>query len=324
MVSMLDDATKAAGLAARILALLVLVFVLLYILTWTNTLKCERIPGWCNIYYSVKGKPKVLIAYGDYGLGNPDLLSDILANPEYVGVRPTMLHIDHINPGNLKEFDLVIVERARKMSTEKVKMFIDYANTGGRLVWTGDAAAELENPDNYLYEDEISFDENAPHRIINPWARKLNDEAVLLNELLSLEYVDNYCNIKHCSGNEMLIGSIIPINRENPFVYGISASLPLYLADEMDFAIVKPLAKGTSTTVLTLDFGSKLFADGKEYPKAIPFMVANAKGNIVGLKIGENVAYYAMPPEYFAHPSLSAEHRYFQLIEKMYFGMLYG
>ncbi len=130
MVSMLDDATKAAGLAARILALLVLVFVLLYILTWTNTLKCERIPGWCNIYYSVKGKPKVLIAYGDYGLGNPDLLSDILANPEYVGVRPTMLHIDHINPGNLKEFDLVIVERARKMSTEKVKMFIDYANTG--------------------------------------------------------------------------------------------------------------------------------------------------------------------------------------------------
>jgi len=92
----------------------------------------------------------------------------------------------------------------------------------------------------------------------------------------------------------------------------------------MDFAIVKPLAKGTSTTVLTLDFGSKLFADGKEYPKTIPFMVANAKGNIVGLKIGENVAYYAMPPEYFAHPSLSAEHRYFQLIEKMYLGMLYG
>lgn len=324
MAEMLDEANKLIALALRITILIVLVFVLLYVLTWTNTLKCRRIPGWCSIYYGLRGKPRILIAYGDYGLGNPDMLSEILANPEYVGVRPTLLHIDHINPGNLKEYDLVIVERARKMSTAKLKMFIDYANTGGRLIWTGDAAAELEDPNNYLYEDELSMDENAPHKIINPWARKLEGKAVLLNELLSLEYVNNYCNIKKCTGNEMLVGSLIPVNRENPYVYGISASLPLYIAGDADFAIVRSIGKGTSTTVLTLDFGSKLFADGKEYPKSVPFLVTNSKANIVGFKISENVAYYAMPPEYLAHEMLSPEHKYYQLIEKMYFAMLYG
>jgi hypothetical protein len=324
MADMLGDATKASAIIVRVVGLILLVFFLLYVLTWTNTLKCKYIPAWCDIYYGIRGKPRVLIAYGDYGLGDPELLSEVMSDPNHIGVRPAMLHIDYINPGNLKEFDIVIVEKARKMSSEKLKMFIDYANTGGRLIWTGDAAAEVTSEKEYLYRDELSIDSNVPHEIINPWARKLNDEVVLLNELLSLEYVCNYSDIRGKAKTEHLVGNLIPINRENPFVYGLSASLPLYISPETDFAIVKPLAKGTSTTVLTLDFGSKLYAQGKEYSKTVPFIVTNAKGNIIGLKIGENVAYYAMPPEYFAHPSLSVEHRYMQFIEKMYFGMLYG
>ena len=321
---MVSEATMVSGIAVRIVGLLLLVFFLLYILTWTNTVKCKNIPGWCNVYYGIKGKPKVLIAYGDSGLGDPDLLSEILSDPNYVGVRPTMLRIDSINPGNLKEFDIVIVEKARKMSSEKIKMFVDYANTGGRLIWTGDAGVEALKKNGYLYKDEMTLDKNVAHVMINPWARKVNDEAVQLNELLSLDYVCNYSDIRGKPSNETLIGNLIPINRENPFVYGISASLPFYIAPGMDFAIVKPLSKGTSTDVLTLDFGSKIFSKGKQYGETVPFIVTNAKGNIVGMKLGENIAYYAIPPEYFAYPSLSIEHRYMQLIEKMYYGMLYG
>lgn len=317
------DAVNISRLAARVLVLIILVFILLYILTWTNTLKCKSIPGWCSIYYALKGKPKVLIAYGDEGLGNPELLSQAMMRPAGLGVRPVALHIDNIKPGNLKEYDLVIVERARKMSSEKMKMFVDYASTGGNLIWTGDAGAEAESSEEYLYKDELG-DENAPHELINPWARKAGDNAVLLNELLSVEYVCNYSNIIGPVSHETLVGNLMTLNPENPFVYGISPSLRFYVSPETDFAVVKPIERGTSTSIMVLDFGSKIIYEGKAYSKTMPFIVTNAKGNILGFKIGENVAYYAMPLEYFVHESLSPEHRYASIIDRMYIGMLYG
>jgi len=317
------NTTDVGKLAVRVLVLILLVFILLYILTWTNTLKCKSIPGWCNVYYALKGKPKVLIAFGDEGLGDPELLTAAMMRPAGLGVRPVALHIDNIKPGNLKEYDLVIVERARKMSSEKVKMFVDYVNTGGNLIWTGDAAAEAESSDEYLYKDELG-DENAPHEMINVWARKAGNNAVLLNELLSLEYVCNYSNIRGPSTHETLVGSLIVLNPENPFVYGISPSLRFYITPETDFAFVKPIERGTSTSIMVLDFGSKVTYEGKAYSKTMPFIVTNAKGNVFGLKIGENVAYYAMPLEYFVHEALSPEHRYASIIDRMYIGMLYG
>ncbi|MEM4663296.1 MAG: hypothetical protein QXM75_04715 [Candidatus Diapherotrites archaeon] len=321
MVSIIDnDLTK---LASRVIIFLLLLFVLLYILTWTNTLKCKSLPGWCNVYYAIKGKPRVLIAVGDDGLGEPELLQTLMSNPRMLGVKPTIMHIDTLKPGNLREYELVIVEKARKLSSEKIKMFVDYANQGGNLIWTGDAGVEAPDPEEYLYKDEIG-DSNEPHTMINPWARKHGETAIFLNELLSLEYVCNYKDVIGEVNKEILIGNLIPMNPDNPFVYGISPSLRFYLTEHTDFAVVKPIERGTSTSVMVLDLGANVIYNEKSYGKRIPFIVTNAKGNLFGLKIGENVAYYSMPPEYFMHESLSPEHRYPTIIEKMFTGMLYG
>ncbi|MCX8189974.1 MAG: hypothetical protein N3F05_01970 [Candidatus Diapherotrites archaeon] len=315
--------TDITKLASRILIFLILVFVLLYVLTWTNTLKCKSLPGWCSVYYAIRGKPKVLIAVGDYGLGDPELLRRLMSNPRSLGVRPDIRDIDMLKPGNLKEYDLVIVERARKMSSEKVRMFVEYANQGGNLIWTGDSGAEAFDNNEFLYRDELG-DSKQPHTIINPWARKHEDTAILLNELLSLEYVCNYKDIRGDVSHETLIGNLVPLNLENPFVYGISPSLAFYITPETDFAVVRTIEKGTSTAVMVLDVGSNITYGGKKYGKTLPFIVTNAKGNVIGLKIGENVAYYAMPPEYFMHESLPKERRYPTIVEKMFIGMLYG
>ncbi|MEM4598649.1 MAG: hypothetical protein QW400_03070 [Candidatus Diapherotrites archaeon] len=315
--------TDITKLAARIFVFLLLVFVLLYILTWTNTLKCKSLPGWCGIYYAIRGKPKVLIAVGEDGLGDPELLKTLMSNPRSLGVRPDIRNIDMLKAGNLKEYDLVIVEKARKMSSEKVRMFVEYANQGGNLIWTGDAAAEAFSDEEFLYGDELG-DSNKPHTVINPWARKHEDTAILLNELLSLEYVCNYKDIIGEVSHETLVGNLMPLSPDNPFVYGISPSLTFYITPETDFAVVKTIEKGTSTSIMVLNTGANVTHNGKSYGKTLPFIVTNAKGNIIGLKIGENVAYYAMPPEYFMHESLPKENRYPTILEKMFIGMLYG
>lgn len=317
------DLIKASNLALRIIILLGLVFVLLFVLTWTSTIKCSAIPGWCNIYYAIRGKPDVLIVYGESGLGDPGLLAEQFRNPNIVGVYAATRRLDSINPGNLQEYEIVIVEKARKMSSEKIKMFIDYANKGGNLVWTGDAGTEAENKNEYLKESEYTIDSNSS-KIVNVWARKYEGRMVLLNKLLSANYLANYCDLRECHREEpYYVGMLEIISRENPLVYGFG-NMKLHVLKDQDFTIVEPLSEGTSTTIMTIDFGSNLVEGKKNYGNHLPIIVSNAKSSLVEVKIGENVFYYAMPPEYFANPKLPKEKRYGLVVRRLYYGIIYG
>lgn len=317
------DIIQTANLATRIIILLVLVFALLFVLTWTNTLKCKSIPFWCDAYYAIKGKPHVLIVYGDSGLGDPNLLADSFRNPNIVGVYAATQRLDSVTPGNLEKYSIVIVDHARKMSSEKMKMFIDYANSGGNLVWTGDAGAEAEKPEEYLLESEYYADSNS-QAMINPWARKYEGRVVMLNKLLSLDYMANYCDVRKCDREEPdYVGNLEIIERDNPLVYGFG-NLKLSVLDKQDFALVKPLSDGTSTTVMTIDFGSNIVDKEKNYGNHLPMIVVNAKSSVVGMRVGENVFYYAMPPEYFVNPNLPAKSHYGLVLRKLYYGIVYG
>ncbi len=161
---------------SRLLVLIILILALLFVITFTGLMKCNQFPviggAWCNVYWYAKtyafGQPRVLIVYGDYGLGNPiegeGSLRELLANPELLGVHADTLHIDRVTLGNLRGYDLVIVDRAKKINTKELRDFIDYATgpTGGTLVWTGDAGTELGQSyvggklvtDEYLYQQE--------------------------------------------------------------------------------------------------------------------------------------------------------------------------
>ncbi len=176
----------------KLLGVIVLAVVLLFILTWTGYVKCGSIPYWCDAYEAVLGSPRVLIVYGDSGLGDPDQLKEILQSPKYVGATSVdTIHLDRISLGNLKDYKLVIVEHSRKISMDQLQMFVDYVNlNGGRLVWVGDAGVERGS-------DELSTlkDANASKDLItNAWSRAKEEEnnyvTLGFDEFLGLKYVD--------------------------------------------------------------------------------------------------------------------------------------
>ncbi len=316
------DSRQLASDGARIALLLALIFALLFALTWTGFLKCRAVPGWCGIYYGITnladgGKPDVLIVYGNSGLGNPELLEEILSDPNVTSIRPRLVHISHVNSGNLKEYNMVVVEKARQMSSEQLKMFIEYVNGGGYLVWTGDAGVEPLHEDELLYEDETK--DGGEHIPINAWTRKSGNEIINFDQLISVRYIANFCDVKPCSNSlETRAGLLVPeTTRKNPLIRGLSTNLVLNVFEEEDFAIVERVSGGVSTAVLDIDYQANLFDDaGNEYGSGSPLIVQSG--------FGERVAYYALPPEYYANPKLEQENKYLTLIGKMYTGMVYG
>ncbi|MDD5162867.1 MAG: hypothetical protein PHD95_01525 [Candidatus ainarchaeum sp.] len=335
------ETEKLMKTASHAVLLVVLVLVLLGILTWTGVLRPSQVPvvgkAWCSVYWGVMGYstggPKVLIVYGDDGLGNPDgpceaglqqcSLKEILANPEILGVRADTMRLSSVNLGNLKSYSLVIVEKAKTMETKYMRAFIDYYAQGGRLVWTGDAGTELGHDDEYLYTNERS--ETDANQIIGPWARKQGDVAVSLDQLLSVEYTANYCTIKTCpAGQAIYVGKLSPEpTGTHPLIFGMGNNLPLYVFKDEDFSVVETIAGGITTQALTLDVQSNLVGtNGKDYGNQLPLIVASG--------MGDRAVYYALPPEYYANPKLYNSTKpgtpgpYFLPIENLYYGMICG
>lgn len=297
----------------KIMFFLLLILGLLFAATWTGVMKCKTIPAWCDIYYAFMGKPKVLIVYGSEGLGDPFYLQQVLGDPNHLGVRAEVLNVNSVNLGNLKNYGLVIVEKSKKISTAKLRNFMQYVDEGGRLIWTGDAGTELGEKDELLYEDEKAL--GKPHEIINVWARKDGTDIVAFNEFIAANYKANYCSIKTCSGlKKTFAGALVPIDREHPLVNGISTNIPLYVFEKEDFAIVQT-SELPSTIVMELDYGSNLYdKSGKDLGSTSPMIITTG--------FGEKTAYYAMPLEYFANSKL--EDKYYGIIENMYLGMIKG
>lgn len=296
------------GLLGRTLILIALLLFLLGLLTWSGVVRCNQVPMWCEVYEVFMGKPKVLIVYGDYGLGDPDLLQKTLRSPSVVGVHAPKLHIDHVNVGNLKEYRLVIVTRAKKVSTKQLKYFTEFVQSGGRLVWSGDAGTVLGKDDNYLYLDE-RYGESEKHEVIGPWARKQGEDIIAFDALLGVNYETNYCDVKKCGSEQPHVGTLIAsVGREHRLIYGIKPGLSM----DGDFAIVEPAAEASGTTVLSIDTFSHIIAeDGTDYGDAFPMIVTSG--------VGERVAYYAAPLETFVKEE--REEKYFSLFKNMYYGM---
>ncbi|MEK6973111.1 MAG: hypothetical protein AABW72_03670 [archaeon] len=330
-----------AKLIIKIMTVVFLASSLLFVLTWTNTFHCKSIPGWCDVYYSlknaifygdlgIKSQPKVAIVYGEDGLGDPYALQTVISDIAKIkGQKPDMLNLKFLSLGNLKQYDLVIVDHARTISTEQISMFITYANQGGKLVWTGDAGTQLpknENPEQYLlYMDETTKDQSAPHTAINPWARKLGTKMILLNELISVNYQGNYCNFKPCPLALNCDGKLVAINKKHPLVYGLSPILEFCFVGQNNFSLVSIIGKNPSTVVLSAEMGSNIFDESQNnYGNILPLIVLTSKSSILNMNIGENVAYYALPPEYYAYNLLDDKHKYYSLIENLYYGMLFG
>lgn len=343
------DARKISKDLMHIGILLVLLGILLGLLTWTGVMQCNTVPGWCNVYWGILGKPKVLIVYGDSGLGNPIggcddkgcSLQEMLANPKLLGVHAQTLHIDRVNTGNLTPYHLVIVERAKKIPTKTLRAFIDYYNAGGRIVWTGDAGTELGESyvdgkpvkDEYLYMGDRSdlnkhgdLKQEDANIVIGPWARKDGDLMVSFDQLLSLNYAGTFCELNTCLEERPIhVGNLEPEpSRDHPLIRGMAVELQLWVFKGQDFAIVQTIPGGITTEVLTLDMGSNLTVNDPTNSKKTDYGRTNPM--IVTSGVGGRVIYYSMPPELYANPRLDdfGKSLYYLPLENMYYGALFG
>lgn len=318
--------------ATKVIMLVVLIFALWFALVWTNIIPCSFVPGGCDIYWGVLRwdngmQPKVLIVYNEEdraGLGSPQILRDVMSDPGILNVRPRLMPLEQVTIGNLRMYDLIIVTQARQISTGKLKVFMEYANTGGRLVWTGDAGTELGEEDEYLYEHErescetgaaITGDEEG--EIISPWARKESGKCINFDQFLGVTYIGKYCEKKGCENNFPETGIFSAPDREQRLVYGITPGLTAY----GDFAIVELKSGAVNPTIiLNLDYKSNFVSkEGKNYGRYFPIIVQSG--------FGGKVIYYSIPPEMLASKNMPPAQgtdnwAYTLFVEQMYMGIL--
>ncbi len=310
--------TQQFDLALKVGGIIVLLLVVIFILTWSGVVKCRDLtPYFCDIYDTVLGSPRVLIVHGDSGLGEPEVLRNYLRNPQGVGVQNVdVQHIDRVTLGNLKQYKLVIVEQARKLSMDQLVMFMDYVNkNGGRLVWVGDAGVEFGDD-----ETRTITDVNTAKKILdNPWVRVKETEneykIISFDEFLGLRYVNNYCSEKDCTDGAFSVGTLeTELTGEHPLIFGFAPVINFKVRKDRDFAIVKQIPDSyASNIIMTVNFGGNIKGKTGYLGKTAPMIVTSSTG------MGERIAYYAYPPEWFISDNNYASGI---LLKDMYNGML--
>lgn len=266
---------------------IILVFVLVFTLTYTHIVPCKSIgKTWCDIYYGIVGTPKILIVFGNDGLGNAQKLESILNNKELFQIHPQIKHVDTIlTLSYLKNYDMVIVTQAKTLSNNQIQVFYDYVNsTNGVLVWTGDAGTK------YMPDDKKPSDLNADFKN-HPWVRVVEGNKILnFSTLLSAEYIDNFCNLINCTNDlKGHVGGITFLQtEENSFTSGIKPGTNF----SGDFGVVTFIYNTSSKVDLAVNYGAPIStADNKKINPILPLIIRS--------QIGKKVVYSAMPLEYY-------------------------
>jgi hypothetical protein len=290
----------------KIFGVVILILIGLFVLTWAGYIKCNSIPFWCDIYDMVLGPPKVLVVFGDEGLGNPEDLRLFLTSPIYLSKQDIdFRHIDSLSSGNISEYSLVLVTHCKVMSYSQIEMFINYVNSGGRLIWTGDAGTvvpenEISAIENYVSLSNIDF---------NPWIRVKEDALgfyeLNFSEILGVSYFGNYCELKSCSENNYV--GILEKETDNQLVRNLSQRLDLRVLKDNDLAIVNSVIIPSGRRIMSIDFGSVIHTDKGMLNKKLPFITTSGAGG--------KVIYYALPVEY-----LVSDNNYLVMFSNMYLG----
>ncbi|MDO8627620.1 MAG: hypothetical protein Q7K42_04095 [Candidatus Diapherotrites archaeon] len=298
------NSVKSIG---HIVVLIALLVGLLGLLTWSGIVQCSVIPGYCDVYYSVLGEPKILIYEGNDGIGNPAQLQKVLTDPQFLNLRADLKHYNFLSIENLKEYDLIIVEHAKTLPTKKLKDLTDYINSGKKIIWIGDSGTQMplseQSKDLFLYRDEVYSDK--PHEKIGAWARKTEEGKVLnLENFISVHYLGNYCDVNsRCINPKGRTGQFIPTDTDNPLIYGIRSDLPYY----GDFAIVEDIAGLGTKIVMSIDAGQPI--KNSEPENITPAIVTSGTVN-------SKITYYAFPLEQLLEEPNQAP----TLLENMYRG----
>jgi hypothetical protein len=289
----------------RIIFLIIILIISLYMFTWTGTIRCSSVPGLCNVYWGVqsivtgKAQPSILIVYDpkpNAGMGNPELLRELISDRSIVGMHPNMANINYLSSDQLKHVSLVIVEHARQISTTNLITFLNYVNQGGRLVWIGDSGIEKSVEDSYFV--------NPATKEYDGWTRTTDENMLIrFNAFLGAKYLTSFCDIKDCS-SDIKTGKLVS-QSDHALVNGLRNNLPIY----DNYCIVKLTA--SNPTPLKVDYGSNLINnDGKDFGSTFPMIITSNSNR---------VTYYAIPPELLNEET--DDDKYLLIIENLIDGM---
>lgn len=178
--------TQTLDVAKNVLVLALVLLVALTLATRFGLIYCGQIPYWCDAYRAImravlgRNYPAVLIAYGDHGMGDYNVLYSYIRKNCRLYVRTAP--IARLGPGNLDKFDVVIVERARVLDSDQLEMLWDFVAGGGKLVFVGDAGTDDGRNGATFY---------AENNVPNPWDRVKPDGTVIPfgSGLLGLRYL---------------------------------------------------------------------------------------------------------------------------------------
>jgi hypothetical protein len=278
----------ALEIIKKIIPLIVLIFILLFILTWSGLIKCQQVPGWCDVYWGIMGQPQILITYSGDGLGDPFKLEDIFNSKNILNVRPNVRDIQTLTSGVISKYEMVIVTQAKTLSFEQMEMFLEYANGGGILVWTGDAGTR--RPADELNPQKYKMDDNSP------WVRVNDSNKVMyFNNKISADYLGNFCDIVHCTtdnevSNNAYYSGNLKYNSDSIIAQGLRANAEL----RGNFAIVEVINNTTTKKDLLVDHMAELISRDPSRKKFGTLFTI-----IVTSGVGDKIIYSAVPLEYF-------------------------
>ncbi len=265
------------------ISITLLLFVALFLATKFGMIHCSQVPYWCDGYRIIvstiygRSYPSILILHGDSGMGDPKLLARIIEDK--CRLYPVVDRIDTVSAGNLENYDVVIVEKARELTPEQMSMLWDFAAKGGKILIIGDVGVEPSRPDEVLTVEEYNEDMNAPVEVVkNSWDRvdEFGRPILFGTRFLGLKYYGNYCSDENCT-----VAGIISF-KDDVLTAGLPSSAPFPL----NFAVVGDLrysALGPHTTVATIDRVSPVYGLKAPYPAII--------------RTGYRMIYMAFPPE---------------------------
>ncbi len=290
---------------AHIVVLAVLVLVLLVVLTKFQWIHCSQVPGWCNIYCNTitRSHTQVAMLFGPEGdgIGNPTGLGSL--EDKIRGIRPDLafvpLPVQNLGAGVLKRFDVVILERAKTLTSIQVQVLLDYVKAGGTLVMVGDSGTvQTIDP----------FDLLSAQREEALFIQRLNDALVVRNESSASAYYNrsieawkktdwfeilNSSNTTRYGFRQLVYLTALEYNRTQVNARGDFANLTIARPDHL-------VSKGLLYTLNNTQIQEYAVVQANRSRADILAFIqdgANRYPGIIENRFGGKVLYFAFPPE---------------------------
>jgi hypothetical protein len=238
----------------HIIVFIILILVLLVILTKFKWIHCSQVPliPWCSWYCEMFGKSRVGIVYGGEGMGNPVDLQNEIINFRYYTVVDPPLPLSTISIGVLKNYELVILENAKKITRGQANALKMYLEQGGNMLWIGDSGTQYYATDEDLAQARIR--NNSEPGYYEAFVRSLNKTSGGFGELA------DYLFVKYVETKPAQPGMTFnKVNADHLIMSGINESFPL---PAVPFTVVTVNQAGTNL-LATIKVGDK------EYPAII-------------------------------------------------------